>query len=58
MNSQNNTTPGVLESRPTGNSVSRLFPALETPFSAYLCGITASVSVFPVFPTFSAGVSR
>ena len=39
------------------SGVSKVFPGLETGFSAYLCGIIPTVSLFPAFPGFSGGVS-
>ena len=39
------------------SGVSKVFPGLETGFSAYLCGIAPPVSLFPAFPGFSGGVS-
>jgi hypothetical protein len=40
-----------------GKRVSLAFPGQETGFSAYLCGIAPTVSLFPAFPGFSGGVS-
>jgi hypothetical protein len=44
----------ILETKET---VSWVFPRLETGFSAYLCGIRPSVSLFPRFRVLSGGVS-
>jgi hypothetical protein len=47
-NGAESAAPGCL-----GNSVSSVswvFPRLGNTFSAYLCGIRESVSMFPVFP--------
>jgi hypothetical protein len=39
------------------SGVSKVFPRFGNSFSAYLKGYRLSVSVFPVFPALSGGVS-